>query len=584
MRRFISHVVIATGLACAAGVGTFGDTPTPPTVKGDQAVRADEYLTKLTALGFSGVIIAAQNGEVILHKGYGWSDRNTRTPVTPDIAFDIGSITKQFTGAAILKLEEQGKLRVTDRLDKYFPTVPRDKAGITLHNLLTHGAGFESMYGTGDYEPVTRDEFVKRAFAATLRTKPGEAYEYSNAGYSLLGVIIEMVSGQGYEQYLHEHLFQPAGMSQTGYLIPRWDKSKVAHGYIEGEDWGTPLDHAWAPDGPYWILRANGGILSTAGDMYKWHLALESDRVLSKASKAKLYGRHLREGPDADSFYGYGWAIMPRPDGKTLIAHNGGSAAFGADFLRFVDDHVVIFMASNSDIRAYAASEPVSKILFGESAPSLPDVVPADARSLGAYAGEYRLPTGGTLKVTPHENKVLLVPRGLDAFTVVMAGRSTVDPQVSAAADRMRTILGSAAKGDYGPLKAAVAEDVTAGEAERWLRRQFDEGQKTHGALKGIEIDGAHPRATRGTLVAARLRFERGDTMVRGVWNDGRLGAYGRARTDTSRSVYPQGTGEFLAWEMGASGPALRVRFEENGKILILDAPDAKVRASRNGT
>jgi dipeptidyl aminopeptidase/acylaminoacyl peptidase/CubicO group peptidase (beta-lactamase class C family) len=582
MRTFIARAMIAAGVAVAATTLTSSrESRSATIVKGDLATTVDQYLTKLTALGFSGAIIAARDGEVILQKGYGLSNQAARTPVTPDTVFDIGSVTKQFTGAAILKLEEQGKLKVTDRLDKYFPDVPSDKAGITLHHLLTHGAGFESMYGTGDYEAVNRDEFVRRAFAATLRSKPGETYEYSNAGYSLLGVIVEMVSGQGYEQYLNEHLFKTAGMSQTGYRLPRWDESRIAHGYIDGDDWGTPLDHAWAADGPYWLLRANGGILSTVGDMYKWHLALEGDRVLSKASKAKLYGRHLREGPKADSFYGYGWAIMPRPGNKTLIGHNGGSAAFGADFLRFVDDNVVIFMASNGDIRAYAASEPVAEILFGEPGPTLPGVADVDPGSLARYAGEYRLPTGGTVKAMPRANKVLLAPQGLDAFAVIMAGRSVVAPEVAAAAESMRRMIERAARGDYEPVKAARSDEVTAEEAEAWLRRQFDEGQQINGTYTAVQIDGAYPRPTRGTLVAARLQFERGESMIRGVWENGRLVAYGRGRAGVSRSVYPQGSGEFVSWEMGPPAPLVRARFDEDGKVLVIQAADGGIRATK---
>src|SRR5262249_27224274 len=153
--------------------------------------------------------------------------------------FSIGSITKQFTAAAILKLQMQGKLSVRDPIAKYLPNVPQDKSAITLHHLLTHSAGLESGFGPGDFEAVTRDEIIKRALASKLRSAPGKQYHYSNAGYSLLGAIVEIVSGGGYEAFLHEHLFKPAGMAQTGYRLPKWSSERLAQGYGRGgQRWG----------------------------------------------------------------------------------------------------------------------------------------------------------------------------------------------------------------------------------------------------------------------------------------------------------------------------------------------------------
>jgi CubicO group peptidase (beta-lactamase class C family) len=277
----------------------------------------------------------------------------------------IGSVTKQFTGAAILKLETQGKLRITDPITRYFKDVPDDKAGITLHHLLTHSAGFADELGD-DYQRIGRDDFIRLALKSKLRSKPGERYHYSNVGYSLLGVIIEIVTGQSYERYLHGQLFVPAGMTKTGYLLPRWAPNELAHGYLrDGKDWGTMRDKPWGPDGPYWHLRANGGILSTAGDMYRWHLSLLGEAVLPKSAKDKYFKPHVPERAVGGSHYGYGWVIDRTPRGTRVITHNGGNGIFAADCYRFIDDDVFLFIASNvAGKSCIAASDDLLGIIF----------------------------------------------------------------------------------------------------------------------------------------------------------------------------------------------------------------------------
>src|SRR5262245_1884520 len=237
-------------------------TPALPAARTDAALREelDQLMTRLETYGFSGSLLVARNGKVLLEKGYGWADREHGVPFTAETVFDIGSITKQLTGAAILALEMEGKLKVTDPISKYFPDVPADKAGITLHHLLTHSAGLEDVFG-GDFEEMPRDRLVKTALASKLLWPPGTRYRYSNAGFSLLAAVVEIVSGQPYETFLQERLFKPAGLTKTGYRAPKWPSASLAHGYSPEGDWGTPLDHAWAPDGPWWNLRGNGGIL-----------------------------------------------------------------------------------------------------------------------------------------------------------------------------------------------------------------------------------------------------------------------------------------------------------------------------------
>jgi len=323
----------------------------------------------LVAADFRGSVLVSKGGVGVLRKGYGLADRENRVPYTADTVFSVGSITKQFTAAAILKLEMQGKLHVEDPIGKYFPGVPDDKRAITLHHLLTHTSGLESDFA-GDYDPVSRDEYVKRTLASKLRSKPGDTYFYANSGYSLLGAVVEIASGKPYELYLRENLFLPAGMRDTGYKLPAWPQAKVAVGYHDGKRWGRINEKPWDKDGPYWALRANGGISSTLDDMLRWHVALTGDTVLSAAEKEKMFHRQVREGPGADSYYGYGWSIGEAAWGGRLIEHNGGNGTFFADFLRYVDDEIVVILSTNdSEVRGGKISHALGRLAHGEDVP-----------------------------------------------------------------------------------------------------------------------------------------------------------------------------------------------------------------------
>lgn len=311
------------------------------------AEKLDAWARQAAEKGWHGSALVASGGTILLENGYGLADREAGRRQNAETVFSVGSITKQFTAAAIVKLESQGKLQLDDPLSKYFPDAPADKAAITIHQLLTHSAGFPGALGD-DYENVDAATFARLAFREPLLNPPGKTYEYSNVGYSLLGIIVEKVSGTGYEQFLREHLWLPAGMTRTGYLLPKFDKGQLAVGYRNGQRWGTALDRPWLPDGPGWHLRANGGVLSTAGDMHRWYLALANNTVLPKSATDKMFTPHIAEGPEAQSFYGYGWVVQEL-DGQRAIWHNGGNGVYNA-FMGFEPaTGVCIVVSSNSN-------------------------------------------------------------------------------------------------------------------------------------------------------------------------------------------------------------------------------------------
>jgi CubicO group peptidase (beta-lactamase class C family) len=307
-----------------------------PVVSGERAQRVDRALSALSAQGMAGVFLVAENGSTILAKGYGLADVAAQRPFRRDTIFDVGSITKQFTAAGIAKLAEHGKLAFSDPLSKFFPQVPADKRVITLHQLLTHTAGVVNGLGDDFKDRVTRDELLAMAWRAPLETPPGTHFEYSNLGYAILGIVIEVVSDISYEQFLQREFFQPLGIKETGYVLPGWDAADVARlnrFYRDGIDQGTPFEKSWASngphaEGPYWHLRANGGILSTVDDMLQWLEALHAARALSVESRDALFKKHVVTDEQEDLGYGYGWEVSGESARPQCVAHSGADGNF----------------------------------------------------------------------------------------------------------------------------------------------------------------------------------------------------------------------------------------------------------------
>lgn len=308
----------------------------------DLATKSDAYLSALIPRGFSGAVLIAQNGEIVLESGYGLAVEKREEPFTADTAFLIGSISKSFTAAAILQLEMQGRLHTRDPISKFLANVPPDKEQITLHHLLSHTAGLPLHHAESDFQPLTRDQALALILSAPLRFQPGAEYAYSDAGYVMLATIVELVSGQSFTNYLVDNLFKPADMANTAfYDDPRWKEDPLAYGYHNGQDLGSPAE--WP--GPYWSLLGAGGIVSTVGDLYRWQQALQQHRILSSGLTDKLWT------PQVDinerTSYGYGWQVSQTEYGGQLIWHVGAGRAHNAELRYFPEKETVIIMGSN---------------------------------------------------------------------------------------------------------------------------------------------------------------------------------------------------------------------------------------------
>ena len=334
--------------------------------------KIDNYLKAGTTNGFSGAISIVQDGKIILNKGYGLANKHTQTINSPNTIFDIGSNTKQFTSVAILKLVELNKLNLDDTLSNFFKELPKDKQKITIHQLLTHTAGFVDAIGK-DFDKITEEDFFKQLFTSKLINIPGEKYNYSNTGYSILGKVIELVSKQSYEQFINKHLLTPAGMQQTGYFIPKWKKNNLSKSYnrdiLEGE--ATVL--RYQKDGEiYWHLKANGGFNSTQNDMLLWYKALQNNSILSKVNTQKLITPYIQHSNPKYS-YAYGWLIRTYDDGIKMVAHNGSNGAYAHSTIWYPEQNSYIIYSTNTNSsKVEYLAYTVAKMLRDETITPIP--------------------------------------------------------------------------------------------------------------------------------------------------------------------------------------------------------------------
>jgi CubicO group peptidase (beta-lactamase class C family) len=306
-----------------------GPSPMGTVIAGTLGARLDSAVRIAERAGFSGVVRVSAGDSTLLSKGYGLANREQRIPFSPRTVVQIGSNTKDFTLVALLQLSERGLLGVRDSLIKFFPNAPADKRSITLAQVVDHTAGFPDFVGdAGDFEAVGRDDFLARLMTHPLESAPGTREHYSNAGYSLLAAIIEQLSGMSYDQYVLDHILAPVGMMNTGFVLPRFDEARLAHGYRNGLDIGTILGHPHPADGPYWMLRGNGGMLSMLDDMHAFYATLFTTvKLLRPETRALRFDPSSPiglAGSDGTSFFVY--ERYPRLGFEILVASNSAHA------------------------------------------------------------------------------------------------------------------------------------------------------------------------------------------------------------------------------------------------------------------
>ena len=359
--------------------------------------KIDNYLARTVDYGFSGAAVVSKDGNIILNKGYGLADKAKGKSNTKNSVYSTGSVTKQFTAAAIMKLEMMGKLTTNDKITQYFDKVPSDKSNISIHNLLTHTSGLPGELG-GDFESILKEDYINQAMEVELEFAPGKEFSYSNVGYSLLAMIIEKQSGITYEEFLKKNFFDPIGMKQTGYKLPSWDKKNFAQIYGGNQDNGSSERFTK----PTWHLIGKGGILSTTSDIITWVKALSSEKILSYEAKKKMFTPYRNE-------YGYGWDVI---DDGALRQHDGGSTlGLSAELRWFVEDDVIIMLFCNASIGGKPGftvlREDLEALAMGEDI-SLPPSIKTIKTNPEAYVGQYEFPSGQQFSIG-NNNETLFI-------------------------------------------------------------------------------------------------------------------------------------------------------------------------------
>ena len=325
-----------------------------------------DYDKELTEKDFSGVVLIARNDSIIFNKAYGIKNNRENGINDLNTVFDICSLTKQFTGAGIMKLLMQNKISLNDNILKYFDDVPVDKKDITIHHLLTHSSGLIDIVGN-DYDTITEEEFLNKVFSTKLVSQIGKEHHYSNVGYSLLALIIEKASGMNFENFLNSEIFKPSKMNHTGYIIPNWNNNNIANGFLNGKETKKPNEENWNEQGPYLNLKGNGGIMSRAGDLLLWSKAIRDNKILDEESTSKYLYPHILEYSDGSSYYGYGWVIENNDLEEKLVWHNGGSETFASDMWIYPKKGITLIVLSNkSDEYVYSITNELSEILLSK--------------------------------------------------------------------------------------------------------------------------------------------------------------------------------------------------------------------------
>lgn len=567
-------LTLALLLACAPRIAAQQPPSSVPVRAVDEAALRgafESYLDRMAEYGFSGAVLVAHDGKVLLNRGYGLADRERGIPNTAETVFTTGSLSKQFTAAAILRLEEEGKLRTTDSLTRFFDSVPEDKRGITLHQLLTHTSGVVPLVTFNrDQLETDRDAFVRRTLATPLRNPPGAAYLYSNAGYSLLAAVVEKVSGRPFAEFLRDELFALAGLRRTGYL-PDTAGVPVARLYGGGRDNGSVLGDGVPP----WGIRGAGGIATTTADMLRWYQALQGGKVLSEAERGKLFTPYVGMGPMGGARYAYGWAVFEGPAGR-MIAHNGGTTGgIGAELRHYPESGVVVVSFANVDgeeILIRGMHPAFGRLVRGEKVELPPATGPADPSARAKLAGRYLLPGGGELRVDTAGGALRLAAYGQPAFDLVMGG--VAGPGVEAMNARAVEVAGAAFRGDYAPLARFTGERRPEVVGDRFFGRWVRE----LGPFREARVLGTLPGEEPATFVQAD--FERGSVVLRlDFAGDEFLGAM-RVPSGAGRELRPLREGGFAGYDWG-SGKVVRVRPAPDGAGVVVESGGRTVTARR---
>ncbi|MFL5357746.1 serine hydrolase [Archangium sp.] len=418
MKKVISIPVLVLALAGLVSAQAHADQTARPQPTDPPAEKIDSLMAPWSRGGTPGAaILVIQDGQILLKKGYGLADLESKKPIGPDTAFLLGSVTKQFTAMAVMMLAERGKLKYDDPLSKFLPGFPPYARKITVRHLLHHTAGlpdYEDLFlesGNLDkdyprsaktprsrFEPTSKEALALLSRVKAPRFAPGEQHEYSNSGYVILAQIVEKVSGQSFARFLQQNIFQPLGMSRSLlYDETRPQVQNAATSYTLQDGVYRDIDYT-----PLNAIYGEDNIYSTVEDLFKWDQALYTGKLVKAATlEAAFTPGTLNNGQSTE--YGFGWRVR-KFLGLDVVAHGGAWAGFKTVILRIPEQRFsVVVLANQQQLDVSGIAFEISKVyLAGRMAgPTVFEVAP---EALRKCAGRYELAPGFIAEVSLEKN------------------------------------------------------------------------------------------------------------------------------------------------------------------------------------
>jgi len=461
------------------------------------------YMHRCESFGFSGALLVGVGDRVILGEGYGFADRERGIRNTPDTVFPVASITKPVTATAVLKLVELGRLHTSDRIGDLLDNVPADHADITVHELLTHTAGLMHDYdGDATESPANA---LAGALKQPLRDAPRETYAYSNMGYGILASIVERYAHMPYTDFVTANVFDPAGMTHSGYLgdTHRLSGKPLAITYNRSTAYGSAATRSLS-----WQSRGAGGLATTVGDLFAFWRAFKNGRIVNAKLVARALAPHARVRDHWT--YGYGWHRFKTKYGD-VIYHGGNATPNGvtAELRYYPDCDVTTVLLVNvmRDDTGYnrTVRDGFAAILFGQDTDMPPAHVDLPPKAMERFVGTYDIPNRGRLTIQ----------RDHAGLSAAADGQGLIDFMSSQGGDAAKVVESLNAK-TLALVRAGCSGNPSTIERDDWKELMADPRPCDDIKVVGTTLPaGKLEEAT--TFVRTRRSPER---IVRCVWYD----------------------------------------------------------------
>jgi CubicO group peptidase (beta-lactamase class C family) len=361
-------------------------------------------------------VLVAKADKVIYRKAFGMANLEHNIPMRPEMVFEIGSITKQFTAVSILMLMEDGKLTLDDDITKYIEDYPVQGHHISIHHLLTHTSGIKSYTSMEEWQQVWRKDFTNEELVNFFKNQPmdfapGEEFRYNNSAYFLLGVIIEKASGMTYAEFLEGRIFKPLGMDHSLYGSHRKVIENRANAYQNEDGWVKAQYLSMTQPG------AAGAIMSTVDDMYTWNKAVRDNKLVKQESIDRAFKNYtLNNGEKIN--YGYGW--MPNEiQGSPTLEHSGGIFGYTSNGIWLPQEDVYVIMLTNRDDKGpnYVSTK-LAALALGKPYPEEEEKFEVSEDVLKQYVGQYEFEDGSVRYISFEDGQLFSQRAGSSSFEI----------------------------------------------------------------------------------------------------------------------------------------------------------------------